>query len=208
MLIWAAVATLSAPAVWGGDTQAQAADDFDLAVQAVHDKQYRTAIQLFTPLAENGAADAQFNLSLLIKTGLGQPRNFSESYFWAVLSDLGKERRAKTIVTELSNLLPQDVKNTIHQKIVARLRTQLEAGNPDAILKFARVHAEFLEEPNYELAYIWYSIAQAIGQRGGFEGSASVADMLEMDALIVAQNKALEVFEGSPFAKMDAPKTN
>jgi TPR repeat protein len=190
-------------------SESEAPDPFDMAVAAVHDKEYRRAIQLFSPLAEADAVDAQFNLALLIKAGLGQPKNFSESYYWAVLSDLGGEQRAQPMVSELSDMLPIETKNAIHQRIIIRLREQIEQGEPKAILKFARIHSEFLEEPDYEIAYIWYSIAQAIGQRGGFTGSAEVAKMLEMDVLIAAQNKAVEVYTGSPFAQVEtAPATN
>jgi len=59
----------------------------------------------------------------------------------------------------------------------------------------------FLTEPDYETAYIWYSIAQAMGIKGGFEGSRDVAGYLESVDLIAAQNKSVEIFESSAFAR-------
>ena len=82
-----------------------------------------------------------------------------------------------------------------------RLSKQLSDGNSQAIIKFARLHFEFLQEPDYENAYIWYSIAQAMGIKGGYEGSRDVADYLEPVDLIVAQNKSVEIFENSAFAE-------
>jgi hypothetical protein len=63
------------------------------------------------------------------------------------------------------------------------------------------LHFEFLQEPDYETAYIWYSIAQALGIKGGFEGSRDVANYLESIDLIAAQNKSVEIFENSAFAE-------
>lgn len=183
-------------------------DEFDAAVLAVHEKDYRNALLLFRPLAEGDAADAQFNLALLVKAGLGQPRNYTDAYYWAVLSDLGREHRAKRMVEELGSLLPAETLTGVHERILNRLRKQLEEGRADAILKYARMQAEFMAEPDLEQAYVWYSIAQALGQRGGFEGSASVAEQLEMDALITAQNVALGVFEQSVFSETGEAPTN
>ncbi len=177
---------------------------FDLAVEAVHTRNYSEAIAGFRPLAEHGAADAQFNMALLLKAGLGQPRNYLEAYYWAVLSDLGNERRAQAMVSELSGFLPVEARAGVYDRLLARLEAQLEAGERAAIMKYARLYAEFLEEPDLERAYIWYSIAQALGIRGGAAGSAALSDQLEPDALIAAQTKAADVFSASLFSKPTA----
>ena len=36
-------------------------------------------------------------------------------------------------------------------------------GDPAAIPQFARYNLLMLEEPNYDMAYIWFSIAAALG---------------------------------------------
>ena len=131
---------------------------------------------------------------------MGQPRNYSEAYYWAVLSDLGGEPRAETLVSELADILPAEDIDSNHSRILDRLTKQLSDGTSQAIIKFARLHFEFLTEPDYETAYVWYSIAQAMGIKGGFEGSRGVADYLESVDLIAAQNKSVEIFESSAFA--------
>lgn len=181
--------------------QTDADMQFEEAVTAIHNKDYRKALTLFKFLADNDITDAQFNAALLIKAGLGQPRNFSEAYFWAVLSDLGGEARAQSLVLELANILPNEEVNNNHKKILDRLDRQLSDGNSRAIISFARLNFEFLTEPRYETAYIWYSIAQAMGIKGGFEGSAEVASYLDAPSLIAAQNKSIEIFEGSAFTR-------
>ena len=200
--LWLLFAFLLLPSFLSANTHETDADQqFEEAVTAVHEKAYRKALMLFKTLAEDDISDAQFNAALLIKAGMGQPRNYSEAYYWAVLSDLGGEPRAKTLVSELVDILPAEDIDSNHSRILDRLTKQLSDGTSQAIIKFARLHFEFLTEPDYETAYIWYSIAQAMGIKGGFEGSRDVAGYLESVDLIAAQNKSVEIFESSAFAR-------
>ena len=199
--LWLLFAFLLLPSFLSANTHETDADQqFEEAVTAVHEKAYRKALMLFKTLAEDDISDAQFNAALLIKAGMGQPRNYSEAYYWAVLSDLGGEPRAKTLVSELVDILPAEDIDSNHSRILDRLTKQLSDGTSQAIIKFARLHFEFLSEPDYKTAYIWYSIAQAMGIKGGFEGSRDVAEYLESVDLVAAQNKSVEIFESSAFA--------
>ena len=199
--LWLLLAFLLLPGFLSANTHETDADQqFEEAVTAVHEKAYRKALMLFKTLAEDDISDAQFNAALLIKAGMGQPRNYSEAYYWAVLSDLGGEPRAETLVSELADILPAEDIDSNNSRILDRLTKQLSDGTSQAIIKFARLHFEFLTEPDYETAYVWYSIAQAMGIKGGFEGSRDVADYLESVDLIAAQNKSVEIFESSAFA--------
>ena len=199
--LWLLLAFLLLPGFLSANTHETDADQqFEEAVTAVHEKAYRKALMLFKTLAEDDISDAQFNAALLIKAGMGQPRNYSEAYYWAVLSDLGGEPRAETLVSELADILPAEDIDSNHSRILDRLTKQLSDGTSQAIIKFARLHFEFLTEPDYETAYVWYSIAQAMGIKGGFEGSRDVANYLESVDLIAAQNKSVEIFESSAFA--------
>jgi len=199
--LWLLFAFLLLPSFLSANTHETDADQqFEEAVTAVHEKAYRKALMLFKTLAEDDISDAQFNAALLIKAGMGQPRNYSEAYYWAVLSDLGGEPRAKTLVSELVDILPAEDIDSNHSRILDRLTKQLSDGTSQAIIKFARLHFEFLSEPDYKTAYIWYSIAHAMGIKGGFEGSRDVAEYLESVDLVAAQNKSVEIFESSAFA--------
>ena len=76
------IAAVSLPNLLRADAhEAEADQQFEEAVTAVHDKAYRKALRLFKDLAENDISDAQFNAALLIKAGMGQPRNYSEAYY-------------------------------------------------------------------------------------------------------------------------------
>ena len=173
--------------------------NFNEAIAAIHTKDFRKALRIFKVLANEDVADAQFNLAVLIKAGMGQPRNFSEAYFWAVLSSLGGEIRSKPLVDELKELLPPEEVDLIHSRILTRLATQLSSGEQSAIVKFARIQSDFLTNPDYETAYVWYSIAQALGIEGGYSGSKESASHLDAVDLVNAQKKSNEVFEGSAF---------
>lgn len=180
---------------------------FAQAVEAVRAKDYGTAVDIFRDLAQQGEADAQFNFALLLKAGLGRPKNYEDAYYWFVLSMLGNEQRAEPMVNELSDLLPPSVKTEIYERISERLDQQLAAGNKRAIMKYAGLHANFLLEPDIETAYVWYSIGQALGLRGANEGTVAMSHLLEPEALIAAQRRALDDFESSEFAVRPAPST-
>lgn len=180
---------------------------FAQAVEAVRAKDYGTAVDIFRDLAQQGEADAQFNFALLLKAGLGRPKNYEDAYYWFVLSMLGNEQRAEPMVDELSDLLPPPVKTEIYERISERLDQQLAVGNKRAIMKYAGLHANFLLEPDIETAYVWYSIGQALGLRGANEGTLAMSDLLEPEALIAAQRRALDDFESSEFAAQPAPST-
>ena len=61
-------------------------DAFIDAVEALEREDYETAYKLFLPLAEQGDADAQFNLGLMYEEGLGVPQDYAEAVKWWRLS--------------------------------------------------------------------------------------------------------------------------
>jgi TPR repeat protein len=78
--LWLLLAFLLLPGFLSANTHETDADQqFEEAVTAVHEKAYRKALMLFKTLAEDDISDAQFNAALLIKAGMGQPRNYSEA---------------------------------------------------------------------------------------------------------------------------------
>ena len=54
-------------------------DDFQDATDAYNRQDYETAYKLILPLAEQGDADAQFNLALMYEDGLGVPQDYKEA---------------------------------------------------------------------------------------------------------------------------------
>jgi TPR repeat protein len=68
--------------VYGDDLQdgvyAYYGDDFQDGVYAYQRKDYKEAIRLWKPLAEQGDADAQYNLGLMYDHGQGVPQDYKE----------------------------------------------------------------------------------------------------------------------------------
>jgi TPR repeat protein len=58
------------------------AGEFEDAVAAYDQGDYDTAFRLMKPLAEQGAADAQFNLGLFYAKGEGVPQSYAEAVKW------------------------------------------------------------------------------------------------------------------------------
>jgi TPR repeat protein len=61
-------------------------DDFQDGVDAYNRKDYKEAVRLWQPLAEQGNAGAQSNLGNMYHKGLGVQRNFKEAVKWYRLS--------------------------------------------------------------------------------------------------------------------------
>ena len=62
------------------------ADKCDDAYSAYQRKDYSTAVRLFQDLAEQGNANAQYNLGNLYRTGQGVPQDYAEAARWYRLS--------------------------------------------------------------------------------------------------------------------------
>lgn len=58
------------------------AQDFDKAVDAYNAGDYKTAVQQFLPLAEQGNAVAQYNLGVMYDNGRGVLQDYKEAVRW------------------------------------------------------------------------------------------------------------------------------
>jgi uncharacterized protein len=58
------------------------AGPFDVALAAAEQGDYLTALRLWRSLAEQGDADAQYNLGVMFSNGDGVPRDYAEAIKW------------------------------------------------------------------------------------------------------------------------------
>ena len=58
------------------------ADDFQDGLDAFGRKDYKTAFEKLKPLAEQGDAEAQYNLGVMYDQGLGVTQDYIEAYKW------------------------------------------------------------------------------------------------------------------------------
>jgi hypothetical protein len=79
------------------------------------------------------------------------------------------------------------------------LEARIDASDISAIPQFANFHLEILAEPDYGNAYIWHSIATALGLPGSSDARDDAESQLESKDLVTLQTKTQELFEKHNF---------
>ena len=169
------------------------------AVTAVKNKDYGNAVKLFSSQAENNQHDAQYNLAVLLKAGKGAPQDFLKALTWAWAAHLGGIEAAEDLSDELLNLIPENSIEAAREAVSDRLRARIDDGEKPAVMQFARFHAELTDEADYERAYIWYSIAAAIGLDGAFEARDDTRGDIDEEKIVELQVEAGTIFETLKF---------
>ena len=110
---------------------------FAEAVQAVKDKNYQHAVNLFELQAFAAQHDAQYNLALLLQSGKGRPQNYQQALFWAWSAFLGGIEPAQELSEDLKNLLPEDSLKVTREKLIETLQDRIDAGDRSALMELA-----------------------------------------------------------------------
>ena len=168
---------------------------FNEAVQAVKDKNFRHAAKLFALQAENNQHDAQYNLAILLEAGKGVPQDFTKALIWAWSAQLGGIEAAEELAEDLTGYLPEKSIEEVREEVRARLEARIKAGSADAVSQFASFHLQMLDEPDYETAYIWFSISTALGLKGTLEARDDARDNVEDERLVDLQSEAGTIYE-------------
>ena len=168
---------------------------FNEAVQAVKDKNFRHAAKLFALQAENNQHDAQYNIAILLEAGKGVPQDFTKALIWAWSAQLGGIEAAKELAEDLTGYLPEKSIEQVREAVRARLEARIRAGSADAVSQFASFHLQMLDEPDYETAYIWFSISTALGLKGTLEARDDARDNVEEERLVELQREAGTIYE-------------
>ena len=168
---------------------------FTEAVQAVKDKNFRHAAKLFALQAENNQHDAQYNLAILLEAGKGVPQDFTKALIWAWSAQLGGIEAAEELAEDLTGYLPEKSIEEVREEVRARLEARIKAGSADAVSQFASFHLQMLDEPDYETAYIWFSISTALGLKGTLEARDDARDNVEDERLVDLQSEAGSIYE-------------
>ena len=168
---------------------------FNEAVKAVKDKQFRHAAKLFLLQAEKNQHDAQYNLAILLEAGKGVPQDFTKALIWAWSAQLGGIEAAEELAGDLIGYLPEESIEEVREAVRARLEARIKAGSADAVSQFASFHLQMLEEPDYETAYIWFSISTALGLEGALEARDDARDNVEDERLVDLQSEAGTIYE-------------
>ena len=168
---------------------------FNEAVQAVKNKNYRHAVKLFSLQAENNQHDAQYNLALLMQAGKGTPQDFATALTWSWTAQLGGIEAAEELSDELTGYLPEGIIEEVRKAVAARIKSRIDEGDPAAIPQFATYHLVMLEEPDYETAYVWFSIATALGLEGAMVARDEARENVDEEKIVELQRKAGTIYE-------------
>ena len=200
-LVFLLAITVNFPALSDGhnDAMPQKVIDPDkayrVAVEAVRDKKYTIAVEHFEILAKQSQYDAQYNLALLMKQGLGIPQNYPEALKWTWLAHLGGVKKAQGLADMLLDLVPEKRQDKTRDQVSDNLTSRIESGDLTALTQFARFHLDVFVEPDYETAYSWYSVAAALKMPGGIRGREDVIDEIDPEKLVELQDEATEIFK-------------
>ena len=168
---------------------------FNEAVQAVKDKNFRHAAKLFALQAENNQHDAQYNIAILLEAGKGVPQDFTKALIWAWSAQLGGIEAAEELAEDLTGYLPEKSIEEVREAVRARLEARIRAGSADAVSQFASFHLQMLDEPDYETAYIWFSISAALGLKGTLEARDDARNNVDNERLVDLQSEAGSIYE-------------
>ena len=171
-------------------------EKFSEGVKAVKEKEYTIAADLFEPLAINGDIDAQYNLSILIRNGLGRPQNFGLSLKWAWLSYTGGFEKAKTVlIDKLLTFVPEENLEEIRNEVLKYILKSINEGNRGSLNQIGKYYLEVIEIPNYEKAYVFYSISVAFGDTEIKDIRDEVLDNINNENIMNIQKITNDFFE-------------
>jgi len=168
---------------------------FSQAVELVQEKQFTQAYKIFMELAETQDPDAQYNVAILLRRGLGHPTNYMLALKWSWLAQLGGVYKAKKLSQSLIELIPEEKVETVKKKVKEVLEARLENKDSEVILQFADYYINIATEPDYKSAYALRSLAAALGIKNASRLRNALEEELEPEDLISSQSQAQEMFK-------------
>ena len=164
------------------------------AVSAFENKDFQTAVELFTILGEQGEPTSQHNLSVLYFKGLGSPANYKRALYWAWRASLGGSEPALALADEVREIVTEKLIGTVSEEIVTELTAKAMAGDKNASERLGKTYYSIFVEPDLKMAYIWFLISQAFGNEKASEFILEIEDQIEIKKRIAYQEDATEIF--------------
>ncbi len=172
-------------------------DSFHDAVQAVKERDFQRAVQLFSTLSQtvqyDGQYEAQFNLAVLLKQGKGQPQNYAEALYWARRAELGGIEKSKDFADSFSDRVTEDQHNEILARIKTALLKEVDQGAIDSLPQLATYHITLLND--YEQAYIWFALGAALDLPEQDIRRTEMEDELETEKIATLQRETTTLFD-------------
>jgi len=167
--------------------------DFQKGVAAAHSGDFATALREWTPLAEQGEADAQTILGVMYEEGKGVPQDYKTAVKWYKLAAEQGDADAQTQMGFMYNKgkgVPQNDKTAVKWwTLAAEQGNALAQGNLGAGYAFGRGVLK-----DYVYAHMWGKIAATNGNAVGTKLRDFVEKKMTPADLSTAQKLARECF--------------
>ena len=160
----------------------------------LRNKQFTEAINKLKDLSEKNKPKAQLLYSKILYSGEITTQDFEMSYFWASTSKLGGLKNSSNIISKLNDLIDEENKVKINEKIKMFLNKSALSGDKLAIVQIAKWNLELSPEPNFENAYKWYNIAVALGIKTAKIKRDEMIENIEKQRLFEIQKESIKIF--------------
>ena len=160
----------------------------------LRNKQFTKAINTLRDLSENNKPEAQLLFAKILYSGEITTQDFEMSYFWANTSKLGGLKKSSNIISKLNDLIDEENKVKINEKIKMFLNKSALSGDKLAIVQVAKWNLELSPEPNFENAYKWYNIAVALGIKSAKIKRDEMIENIEKQRLFEIQKESIKIF--------------
>ena len=160
----------------------------------LRNKQFTEAINKLKDLSEKNKPEAQLLYAKILYSGEITTQDFEMSYFWSNTSKLGGLKKSSNIINKLNDLIDEENKLKINEKIKIFFNKLALAGNKLAIVQIAKWNLELSPEPNFENAYKWYNIAVALGIKTAKIKRDEMIENIEKQRLFEIQKESIKIF--------------
>jgi len=160
----------------------------------LRNKQFTEAINKLKDLSEKNKPEAQLLFAKILYSGEITTQDFEMSYFWANTSKLGGLKKSSNIINKLNDLIDEENKLKINEKIKIFLNKSALAGDKLAIVQIAKWNLELSPEQNFENAYKWYNIAVALGIKSAKIKRDEMIENIEKQRLFEIQKESIKIF--------------
>ena len=160
----------------------------------LRNKQFTEAINKLRDLSEKNKPEAQLLYAKILYSGEITTQDFEMSYFWANTSKLGGLKKSSNIINKLNDLIDEENKLKINEKIKIFLSKSALSGDKLAIVQVAKWNLELSPEPNFENAYKWYNIAVALGIKSAKIKRDEMIENIEKQRLFEIQKESIKIF--------------
>ena len=112
--------------------------------------------------------------------------------FWGWKAKLSGLSDADSLLLTLKDLTAEDVIRRTADRLLESYMIEIDAGEPAAMVAYARVLVDLHPKPDMETAFVWLSIAAALGADGAERRRDIVLSQIEEAKRAAAQQKTTD----------------